>query len=340
MSTVSLVLNDSGYVSKEARQKVMRAVQELRYHPTQSARGLASRTSGNLGFILTDDHFSQAEPFYTRIFLGAEFEARHHHYYLLLTTIGKRFDPDTSIPRFFLEKNVDGIIIAGKINGKLIDYIESLGLPSILVDYRLENRQLPSVLIDNEGGARLAAKHLIRGGHRAIAFVGGDIKHPSIAGRLEGFRRAMGESGLEVDDNLVVCERDTQFADGFRGFQQLVEKGARMTAIVAANDAMAFGCMQNASRRGMRIPEDLAIVGFDDIEMCCHVEPRLTTVKVAKEELGKRAVQHIVEAVKSKSRTIITAQVPVQLIVRESTGIAPEGEFEIRDAPSIHALVD
>jgi LacI family transcriptional regulator len=341
ISTVSLVLNNSGYVSAKTRQTILRTVHELAYHPTRSARGLASKASGNLGFILTEDHFSQAEPFYTRIFLGAEFEARQHHYYLLLTTIGKRFDPNTYVPRFLLERNVDGIIVAGKISRKLIDYIESLGLPIVLVDFQLEKKQLPSVLIDNEGGARLATRHLVRGGHRAIAFVAGDIRHPSIAGRLSGFRHTMSESGLEVNEKFVVVdERDTRFADGYHGFDKILANGVPPTAVVAANDAMAFGCMQNARRRGIRIPDDVAIVGFDDVEMCSHVEPRLTTVSVAKEEMGKRAVQHMADVVRSKTRTIITAQVPVRLLVRESTGIPPAAEGEVQDTSSIPELAD
>jgi len=337
MSTVSLVINSSGYVRDETRDKVLRTVQELGYHPTRSARGLASRTSGNIGFILTDDHFSQAEPFYTRIFLGAEFEARRHPYYLILTTISKRFNPEMYLPRFILERHVDGIIFAGKVNEKIIDYVNSLSLPIVLVDYSLRKNDLPSILIDNENGARMATRHLIRGGHRTIGFVGGDIKHPSIAGRLEGFRSEMRDHGVEVGEDLVVVgERDTRFANGYRAFDRLMENNSSMTAVVTANDAMAFGCMQNAGRRNMSIPEDLAIVGFDDVETCVHVEPRLTTVRVAKEEMGKRAVQYIVDTLQSKTRTIMTARVPVTLVVRESTGISAEGDHEMEDTPPVH----
>ena len=119
LSTVSLVINDRGYVSPETRQKIIDVVGRLGYHPTRSARGLASRTSGNIGFILTEDHFSQAEPFYTKIFLGTEFEARNFHYYILLTTVASEFSR-VQTPRFLLERNVDGVIIAGKVSPKLI----------------------------------------------------------------------------------------------------------------------------------------------------------------------------------------------------------------------------
>lgn len=149
MSTVSLVINKSGHVSGATRKRVLDVIDKLGYHPSHSARPLASKTSGNIGFILTEDHFSQAEPFYTKIFLGTEFDARRHHYYILLTTVANTFKEHESVPRFLLERNVDGVIISGKINEKLVDYIVDLGLPIVLIDFSLPKKRLSSVLIDN-----------------------------------------------------------------------------------------------------------------------------------------------------------------------------------------------
>ncbi|HEX9614557.1 MAG TPA: LacI family DNA-binding transcriptional regulator, partial [Bacteroidota bacterium] len=115
LSTVSLVLNEKENVSVETRTKVLKIINELDYHPRRSARGLASKLTGNIGFILTDDHFTQAEPFYTKIFLGTEFEARKHNYYVLLTTVGRTVKESAEVPRFLLEQNVDGVVIAGRI---------------------------------------------------------------------------------------------------------------------------------------------------------------------------------------------------------------------------------
>jgi len=131
LSTVSLVINDRGYVSAETRRKILEVVGRLGYHPTRSARGLASRTSGNVGFILTEDHFSQAEPFYTRIFLGTEFE---------IAQLPLLHPPDHGpvrgfphrTPRFLLERHVDGVIIAGKVSHKLIEHVESFASRSSL----------------------------------------------------------------------------------------------------------------------------------------------------------------------------------------------------------------
>ena len=337
LSTVSLALNNRGYVSSQTRERVRRIVDELAYHPTRAAKGLASRTSGNIGFILSDDHFSQAEPFYTRIFLGTEFEARNHNYYILLTTIRRQFKVGVSVPRFLLERNVDGVIIAGDVHENLISYIDSLGVPIVLVDYEMKRQRHSSVLIDNRGGATLAVRHLLDLGHRSIGFVGGDLKHPSINDRYHAYQQVLREHGLSAEGSLAsVDERETTIDSGFAAAGKLFRAGANPTAIFAANDAMAIGCMRWAREAGRNVPVDLAVVGFDDIEMASHVEPALTTVRVFKEEMGKLAVQRMADMILSKTESITTTQVPVELIVRESTvGKNPAGQGNARHLPAV-----
>jgi LacI family transcriptional regulator len=320
LSTVSLVINNRGNVSPETRASVQKVIRELSYHPTRSARGLASKTSGNIGFILSEEHFSQAEPFYTRIFLGTEFEARDHNFYILLTTVGDQFDPDVYVPRFLLERNVDGIIVAGKVNEKLISYIDSLGLPIVLVDYEMKRSRHSAVLIDNWRGATLAVEHLLALGHRKIAFLAGDIQHPSLTSRYEAYQHTLRQAGVLLEDSFEITdERETSIEGGALAAERLFTSGARPTAIFAANDAMAIGCMRYLKSRGMSIPGDVAVVGFDDIEMSSHIEPHLTTVRVLKEEMGKIAVQRVVDGINAKTRVVVTTHVPVELIVREST---------------------
>jgi LacI family transcriptional regulator len=320
LSTVSLVINNRGNVSPGTRESVQKVVRELSYHPTRSARGLASKTSGNIGFILSEEHFSQAEPFYTRIFLGTEFEAREHNYYILLTTVGNQFDPDVYVPRFLLERNVDGIIIAGKVNEKLISHIDSLGLPIVLVDYEIKRAHHSAVLIDNWRGATLAVEHLLALGHKKIAFVGGDIRHPSITDRYEAYHNTLHMAGVFLEESYEVTdEEETSVEGGTSAAERLFALGAKPTAIFAANDAMAIGCIRHLKSRGLRIPEDVAIVGFDDIEISSHIEPHLTTIRVLKEEMGKIAVQRVVDSINAKTKIVVTTHVPVELIVREST---------------------
>jgi LacI family transcriptional regulator len=321
ISTISLVINNKPHVSEQTRQKVQQAIAELNYHPHRSARGLASKSSGNIGFIVSENHFSQVEPFYTKIFLGTEFEARDHDYYVLLTTVGKRFaKANSSIPRFLLERNVDGVIIAGKISETLVDYIDKLGLPIVLIDYVLARKRISTVLIDNRGGVRAAVLHLIQNHHKAIAFVGGDLVHPSIAERFEEYRATLDENNISYQPSLVITdEKDTRIHNGCNAIERILKGGGKPTAIFAANDAMAIGCMQYLKSAGIQIPGDMAIVGFDDIDMGSHIEPRLTTVRVFKEKMGELAVQLLVESMKSGSEVITTINVPVELVIRESS---------------------
>ncbi len=134
IATVSLAMHDNKRISAETKRKVMDAVAKLNYHPSRSARGLVSRKTGNIGFILTNDHFLRTEPFYTHIFIGAEFEARENDLYVLLTTVDSDFSGSSKLPGFVLEKNIDGIIIAGKVPNALIEKLSGINLPVIFGD--------------------------------------------------------------------------------------------------------------------------------------------------------------------------------------------------------------
>ena len=326
LSTVSLVINNQKNVSEETRKKVNEIVSELGYHPQRSARGLATQSSGNIGFILTEDHFSLAEPFYTRIFLGSEVEARVHNYYILLTTVGSTLKKTKEIPRFLLEHNVDGIIIAGKISASWVEYIRKRNIPLILIDFELPRYNLSFVSIDNRAGASLVINHLNNLGHSKIGFVGGDIHHPSISHRYTAYRETLKTLGLEVSDRWIdIDEPNTRMIDGYEAGKKIFSgDGDSPTAIFAANDAMALGCMKYLKETGITIPGDVAIVGFDNIEAGLHVEPRLTTINVHREEIGAIAVRRMAEMIKDKSSMVTTTVTPVELVIRESCGASKE----------------
>jgi len=319
VSTVSLVLNKKRGVTEETKKKILRAIEELNYHPHRIARGLASKKNGNIGFILTNYHFSRAEPFYTKIFLGSEFEARQHNYYILLTTVENKFTKN-DIPRFLLEKNVDGVILAGKVPAGLIEYISNYDLPVVFIDYIPPKGKYIAVLMDNVDGANQAISHLIEKGHRQISFVGGDINHPSIAARLEGYKQALQHENIALNPDLIVTfSPDTTDVDGYNSTCELFKRKIPFTAIFAANDAMAFGCLKCLKEKKIKVPEQIALVGFDDVDIAVQTEPRLTTIKVDKEDIGAMAIKTIVEMINTNRKIQGQILVPVQLIVREST---------------------
>ena len=329
ISTVSLVVNNLPYVSPEVREKVTSAIKELSFYPRRNARGLASKTSGNIGFILTENHFSQAEPFYTKIYLGTEFEARKHRYYVLLTTVAPTRTDNEEIPRFLLEENVDGVIIAGKIHQSWIDEVQNRNLPLVLIDFEVPRLGISSVLIDNGEGIQKALEYLTGSGHRDIGFIGGDIKHPSIRERFAAYRKVLSEKGIPEREELIsISQADTAIENGFVAAKKIMEvSGKKPTAILAANDAMAIGAIRYLKSSGYMVPKDVSVIGFDNVDASEHVSPKLTTIHVPKEEMGAIAVKRLVEKIQKIDNVTMKTFIGVDLIIRDSTKILSSKEF-------------
>ena len=318
-ATVSLVINNHKRISPETRIKVNKAIQELNYHPFRSARGLVSQKTGNIGFILTEDHFLRSEPFYTRIFLGTEFAARENEFYILLTTVPSDFKAGDRLPRFILERNVDGIMVAGKVPDDLIKSLEKYNLPLVFIDYYPENNKYSNVLIDNVSGGKKAVQHLIDCGHEKISFIAGDIQHPSIKDRFQGYKMAMEEKGLAFNDTFyVIDEENPARENGYSAAKKLFNKNKKITAIFACNDAMAIGVMQYLKEKKIKIPEDISIIGFDDVEADLSLDPPLSTISVKKTDMGIEAIHLMAEVLNNKVKSIKKVLVPVELISRKS----------------------
>ncbi|MFC2135415.1 LacI family DNA-binding transcriptional regulator [Bacteroidota bacterium] len=320
IATVSLVVNNSDRISSDTRKKVLKVIKELNYHPSRSARGLVSRKTGNIGFILTDDHFLRTEPFYTKIFLGTEFEAHINEYYILLTTVSKNFTKDDQLPRFVLERSVDGIIIAGKVPSLLVDSLYKQKLPVVFVDYVPSVGDYSTIMIDNIKGGSLATQHLIDLGHKKISFVAGDINHPSINDRFHGYKSALEKAGISVDNNYIITDEDYPArSNGYNAARKLFTNRPDTTAVFACNDAMAIGLMQYLKENNFKVPEDVSIIGFDDVEVDLPLNPLLTTIRVPKIEIGAEAVRLLVGLLKKKDSSPKKIFVPIELIVRNST---------------------
>ncbi len=320
VATVSLVIHNHQRISPETKSKVRRAIRELDYHPTRSARGLVSKRSGNLGFIVTEDHFSRSEPFYTKIFLGTEFQARENEYYVLLTTVSSQFDDKDILPRFVLERNVEGVIIAGKIPTALVHRLESYKIPLLFIDYAPNHTNYPVVMIDNIAGGILATEHLIQCEHHNIAFLAGDIDHPSIRDRFQGYKMALDKVGIPFKSHLALT--DAPYPDRDNGYKlacKLVNQTSKFTAVFACNDAMAIGILQCLKEKKLRVPTDISLIGFDDVEADLSLDPPLTTIKVPKVDMGIEAVKLMIDILQKKSRGPRKILMPVELVIRKST---------------------
>jgi LacI family transcriptional regulator len=210
--------------------------------------------------------------------------------------------------------------MAGRVPQGLVDYTQKFKLPIVFVDYIPNRGKYSAVLIDNESGAFDAVSHLINQGHQKIAFLGGDVSHPSMSERLMGYKKALQEHGIAIKKQLIVeDEPETAFENGYQAAERLLNNQVKPTAIFACNDAMAIGCIKFLKENNIQIPEDISVVGFDDIEQDIMIEPHLTTVRVFKEELGVVALRRMVEMIENKNFLAGRVLVPVELVVREST---------------------
>ncbi|MBC8401711.1 MAG: LacI family DNA-binding transcriptional regulator [Candidatus Marinimicrobia bacterium] len=322
-STVSLVISGKGYVSDTTREKVQVVIDEYNYKPSRSAQQLVSQRSGNIGFIISDIHLSRSEAFYTRILLGAELEARNYNMYILLSTVGDKIDVPAGIPRFINSQDVDGLVIAGSVPVALVKYVHKLKIPTVLIDFKVNQTNMDAVLMDNRDGAQQIVKHLVDLNLSKIGFVGGSYYHPSIKERFEGYQTAMVLHGLgaiaQNSDYHYLIEYETSPECGQRGLSKILEKVPEIEAVICVNDTTATGCLQYVGSINKKVPEEIKIVGFDNVNFSAITHPPLTTVNVPKVQMGVEALKLLMDRINNGQQVHQTRLIPVELIVRGST---------------------
>jgi len=315
-STVSHVINRTRFVSDEARARVEAAIAALGYRPNSLARSLRVGQSHTLGLVLPDS----ANPFFAE--LGREIEQAAFEAGFSVFLCNTENDPEKE--RRYLNvlarKQVDGIVVVA--SDERADALRALarhGAPVLVMDRLRPGLALDSVLADHVGGARLATRHLARLGHRRIGFVGGPSHVSSSIQRLAGHREALEEAGLPFDEALAVSG-DFHPESGRSAAQRLLDLSRPPTAILACNDLMAIGVLRAAAERGRVVPRDLAVVGYDDIELSAFTVPPLTTVAQPKREMGRRSVRLLAGRIRDERLPPQHQLLPVTLTVRESCG--------------------
>ncbi len=312
-STVSRVLNGRPGISDETRSRVLEAAKELGYYPAMAGRGLALGRTENLGFLTHHRHTLDPSSFYGEILTGVEREARAHGFHVL-------FSADTSekIPAMVKEQRVDGLILAGcDIPGDLVVALKAQGVPLVLVDNHLE--KVDSVFTDNTGGACDAVTHLIHLGHRKIGFICEWFGDLSFAERFEGYKLALQKHGLPYDEDLTAEGLPRQEGSGYVAMRKLLERKLP-SAVFAANDMTAAEAIRAIKEKGLRIPEDIAVVGFDDGSLAPHTEPSLTTIRVFREKMGIIAARRLLELIEDPGQPPVQIKLSTQLIIRGSCG--------------------
>lgn len=314
-ATVSHVINDTRFVSQETRDRVLAAINELSYRPNALARSLRRGKTNTIGLILPDS----ANPFFAEIGHSIEDAAFNLGYSVILCNTERDTHREQLYVDVLSKKQVDGIIFVA--TGEQVDslnFLLSQDVPVVLIDRDLPNSEVDAVLTDNQQGGYLAARHLIELGHRRIACIAGPSHITPSAERIIGYRRALEEAGLPYDETLVMSG-DYHPESGRQVTSTLLSLNDPPTAIFALNDLMALGALRAACQAGCCIPDDLAVIGFDNIDLTSFTNPPLTTIAQPKAEIGSQAVNFLAERIKDKTCPPRRVILPTELIVREST---------------------
>jgi LacI family transcriptional regulator len=325
VSTVSRVFNGYGDVSSATRERVRAAARSLDYAPSAAARTLVRRRSQLIGVVLFTgrEHPDIGHPFFQDVLVGLKHGIGSRGYDVLLFATEQ---PDSSRDgahsylRRARHHHVDGIVLMGVDRGdpEVARLLEA-DIPLIGVDLDVAGARATHVASDNVGGARLAVRHLRGLGHRRIATIAGPQDSKPGADRLVGFRAELQELGLQSRPDY---ERIGDFytESGERAMQELLALPEPPTAVFAAADLMAVGAMKAAREAGLRIPDDLAVVGFDDIQLASLLDPSLTTIRQDKVGVGRAAARALVEQIENPDTIPAALTLPVELVVRMSSG--------------------
>ncbi|ALN62088.1 bacterial regulatory s, lacI family protein [Lysobacter antibioticus] len=286
VATVSRTLNGHGNVAEEVRRRVLAVAQDLRYTPHAAARSLSSRRTHTLGVVLPDLHGE----FFSELVRGVDQVAREHRLHLLVSSYHGRPEEQAAALRA-MRGRVDGLLVMSPYvaaQAPIVDELDA-AMPIVLINTQSAVPGLLSLSVDNYGGARAMVEHLVDCGHRRIAFIAGPEDNFDAHERLRGYREALAR--LLPDASEWVLPGQFDEASGHRAGQALLAAPQRPDAVFAANDMMALGCLFSFVQAGLKVPDDIAVAGFDDIPLARYVHPTLTTMRVNIAELGARAAR-------------------------------------------------
>ncbi len=323
VATVSRTMNGHQHVAEPVRARVLEAARSLHYVPHHAARSLSSRRTHTIGVVLPDLHGE----FFSELIRGIDMVARTRGLHLLVSSYrGAQEEQRRAVQR--MPGRVDGLLImapylAGAANDP--DEISLGGLPAVLMNSAERLGDAPALNIDNYGGARVMTRHLLDVGHRRIAFITGPQDNFDARERLRGYRDELQARCPQVSPQVVQGAFDE--ASGYRAGEALLQ-GQRPDVVFAANDMMALGCLFAFTHAGVRVPEDIALAGFDDVPMARYVNPALTTMRVDIVGFGARAMQLLLAALEPHAlpaSAVAAGAIAPQLIVRASSVLREEG---------------
>ncbi len=322
--TVSRVVRGRPDVGPASRRKVLTAIQRLGYIPNAAARQLVTRTATGggedriIGTVLSREVVT-SHSYFSAVIKGIADEARQHDCHLLfgywLGDTGEVLD----YPKMLRDMMTRWIILVGKVSPRFVRQLRGHGFSLVLADMRPPIRDVDAVVCEDAVGAYEATRHLIKLGHERVALIRGPARHPFFEALTSGYRRALHEAGVPLQDGLI-AEAALTLQGGYEAAEVLLSRTPRPTAIFT-NDDMAIGALRAIHERGLSVPGDIAVVGFDDIEYAAHTTPPLTTVAVPKEEMGRLAVRRAIAQIEqAENHVFSTTVVAHTLVIRASCG--------------------
>jgi LacI family transcriptional regulator len=313
-ATVSHVINDTRYVSDELKAKVRRAMEELNYHPNAIARSLRRRRTQNIGMIIPDVSY----PFLGEVAKGVEDAGFERGYNVILCDSDGKLEREADYIELLQEKKVDGIIFVAA--GESRSHVQALldqGMPVVVCARQLPGLEVDEVLADNEEAGYQATEHLLGLGHRRIGCIAGPRDLGVSSKRVDGYQRALARHDVSLCEQWIAYA-SFQPRGGSEAMNELLALNEPPTAVFACSDLMAFGAICAASRTGLRVPQDVAIIGCDDIALAAFASPSLSTVAQPKYDMGVVAVEMLVERIRDRGRPPTRRLLPTELVLRDS----------------------
>ena len=342
VSTVSRALNNSYGVHEATRQRVLKVAARLNYRANQVARGLVTGRSHSIGLVISDIR----NPFFAEVARGAEDAAFHADRDLVICNSDMNAEKQMRYIDWLLSKRIDGIVMnsVAPLGPAVQEQLRAAGVPIVLLnlssaDRRSSAGRFSSVVADNLAGGEMAANYLIDLGHVNVIHITGPRQHGSFSDRTKGFLKVFRERGLPKPE--VVCGEHT-FAAACQSARQRLTPDRNITAVFAGNDVIAFGCIRAMMEKGIRIPEDISIIGFDNIEMSQITSPPLTTIDQPKYETGKAAVEMILgmaarEGVHEPEHRTIGVRLIERQSCRSISGAAGRSRGIVKRSPGVSA---
>jgi LacI family transcriptional regulator len=315
ISTVSHVINNSRAVSEESRQRVEEAMAELDYQPNTLARSLRRQQTQSIGMIVPDI----ANPFFAEIARGIEDSSFQQNYSIILCNSEGDLEKQVAYTNLLIQNQVAGIVfVAAGVSTELVEDLQHREVPLVVVDRAVPRVEVNSVMTNHNQGGRLATQHLIDLGHRRIACISAGSGLSPSADRVTGYMETLWENNMPVNKKLIM-HGDFQYESGYKAVHKLLDLPEPPTAVFACNDLMAVGCISAAAERGLRVPQDLSVVGFDNVRLASFTNPPLTTVSQPMRQIGTLALELLMERINDIDSPVRIEQLDTELVVRRTT---------------------